>query len=147
MTSPSPLEDVAHGAPLEFIFGATHRIVRLGATPQSGRLHLALSGQLAVLIGQELWRIATNLCPKIASFQQWGISTQRARVRVSGTSRLKDRLCPCPTNDPRQNRHFAQAALELCGSPEHRDLVTFISSMSLNAELVACRTWSLRHSL
>jgi hypothetical protein len=68
MTSPSPLEDVAHGAPLEFIFGATHRIVRLGATPQSGRLHLALSGQLAVLIGQELWRIAQIFVLKSQAF-------------------------------------------------------------------------------
>ena len=39
-----------------------------------------------------------------------------------------------------QGRRIAQAALELCGSFERRDFVTFISSMSLNAELVACRT-------
>jgi hypothetical protein len=66
---------------------------------------------------------------------------------VGGHLLFKDRCPPCPTNTPRQNRHLAQAALELCGSPEHRDLVTFISSMSLNAELVACRTSSLRRSL
>ena len=40
----------------------------------------------------------------------------------------------------RQCRRVAQAALELCRSLERRDLVTFISSMSLNAERVACRT-------
>jgi hypothetical protein len=40
----------------------------------------------------------------------------------------------------RQGRRVAQAALELCGSSERRDFATFISSMSLNAELVACRT-------
>jgi hypothetical protein len=39
-----------------------------------------------------------------------------------------------------QGRRVAQAALELCGSPERRDLGTFISIISLNAELVACRT-------
>jgi hypothetical protein len=40
----------------------------------------------------------------------------------------------------RQCRRVAQAALELCRSLERRDLVTFISSMSLNAERVACHT-------
>jgi len=39
-----------------------------------------------------------------------------------------------------QGRRVAQAALELCVSLERRDFVTFRSSMSLNAELVACRT-------
>jgi hypothetical protein len=50
---------------------------------------------------------------------------------------------PCATNIlaiTRQGRRVAQAALELCVSLERRDFVTFISSMSLNAELVACRT-------
>jgi hypothetical protein len=49
----------------------------------------------------------------------------------------------CATNilvSTRQRRRVAQAALELCGSVERRDLVTFISIMSLNAELVAYRT-------
>jgi len=36
MTGPSPLEDVAHRAPLEFIFGATRRIVRPGAFEPDG---------------------------------------------------------------------------------------------------------------
>jgi hypothetical protein len=57
--------------------------------------------------------------------------------------RLKDRLCQCAMNIlliTRQGRRVAQAALELCRSLERRDLVTFISSMSLNAERMACRT-------
>jgi len=50
---------------------------------------------------------------------------------------------PCATNIlaiTRQGRRVAQAALKLCASLERRDFVTFISSMSLNAELVACHT-------
>jgi hypothetical protein len=44
----------------------------------------------------------------------------------------------------------AQAALELCRSPERRDLRTFMSIISLNAELVACRRstlWKSRQNL
>src|SRR5262249_11477052 len=40
----------------------------------------------------------------------------------------------------RQGRRVAQAALKLCRSFERRDLRTFISVISLNAELVSCRT-------
>jgi hypothetical protein len=62
---------------------------------------------------------------------------------VRPTLRFKDRFLPCATNIlviTRQGRRVAQAVLELCGSSERRDLVTFISSMSLNAERVASRT-------
>ena len=61
---------------------------------------------------------------------------------VRGHLRFKDRCLPCATNtlrNTRQGRRVAQAALELCVSLERRDFVIFISSMSLNAELVACR--------
>jgi hypothetical protein len=57
--------------------------------------------------------------------------------------RFKDRSLPCATNIlviSGRGRRLAQAALELCGSSERRDFATFISSMSLIAELVACRT-------
>jgi hypothetical protein len=57
--------------------------------------------------------------------------------------RFKDRCPPCATNIlviTRRGRRVAQAALELCGSSERLGLMTLISSMSLNAERVACRT-------
>jgi hypothetical protein len=60
------------------------------------------------------------------------------------TSRFKDHFLPCATNTlvkVRQGRRFAQAALKLCGSLEQRrDLGTYPTFMSLNVELVACRT-------
>jgi hypothetical protein len=59
-----------------------------------------------------------------------------------GFCRLSGRV-PCATNVlaiTRQGRRVAQAAFESCASLARRDFVTFISSMSLNAELVACRT-------
>src|SRR5215469_11049088 len=60
------------------------------------------------------------------------------------TLRFKDRFLPCATNtlvNTRQGRRFAQAALRLCGSLEQRrDLGTCPTFISLNAELVACRT-------
>ena len=68
-------------------------------------------------------------------------STIASSVATVGASTRA--LSPCATNsqiNTRQGCRFAQAALELCGSPERRDSATFISSMSLNAELVACRT-------
>ena len=66
----------------------------------------------AVLIGRACaWRTETNVCLNIASFHRadlvlsWGV----------GTSRLKDRLCPCATNalvKASQGRRIAQAALK-----------------------------------
>src|SRR4029077_16303737 len=58
----------------------------------------------------------------------------------------------CATNIlviTRRGRRVAQAALELCGSSERLGLMTLISSMSLNAERVACRTltpWKSRQN-
>jgi hypothetical protein len=53
-------------------------------------------------------------------------------------------LCLWATNNlinTSQDRYFAQAAVELCGSLEQRrDLGTCPTLTSLNAELVACRT-------
>ena len=56
---------------------------------------------------------------------------------------LRTDCLTCATNillNTRHGRRIAQAALELCRSLERRDLRIFISIMSLNAELVACRT-------
>src|SRR3974377_1355940 len=66
-----------------------------------------------------------------------------SRLRCRGTFRFKDRCLPCATNIlviTHQGRRVAQVALELWRSLERRDLRTFISITSLNAELVACRT-------
>ena len=62
---------------------------------------------------------------------------------VGGHLRFKDHCLPCAMNilvNTRQGRRVAQAALKLCRSFERRDLRTFISVISLNAELVSCRT-------
>ena len=67
----------------------------------------------------------------------------KSSIGCCGRCGFKDRFLRCATNilvNTRQGRRVAQAALELCRLLERRDLVTFISSMSLNAELVACRT-------
>src|SRR6516164_2803683 len=50
---------------------------------------------------------------------------------------------PCVTNPPvntRPGRRFAQAALKSCGSVGYRDQATCPTFISLNAELVGCRT-------
>src|SRR5215469_787980 len=64
------------------------------------------------------------------------------------TLRFKDRFLPCATNtlvNTRQGRRFAQAALKLCGSLEQRrDLGACPTFISLNVELVACRTSTKR---
>jgi len=86
---------------------------------------------------------------------QWDGASLRMhwRCRVSAfrtTLRLKDRSLPCATNtllNLCQGRRFAQTALELGGSLEHRrDLETYPTFMSLTAGLVACRTSSQRRS-
>jgi hypothetical protein len=80
-------------------------------------------------------------------------ATEYIPAQVSGDICGKDRCPPCATNilvNTRQGRRVAQAALELCRSPERRDLRTFISIISLNAELVACRRstpWKSRQNL
>jgi hypothetical protein len=72
-------------------------------------------------------------------------------VYLCVTLRFKDRFLPCTTNtlvNSRQGRRVAQAALNLCHSLEQRrDLGICPTFISLNAELVACRTstgWKLR---
>ena len=72
-------------------------------------------------------------------------------VNLCVTLRFKDRFLPCTTNtlvNSRQGRRVAQAALNLCRSLEQRrDLGICPTFISLNAELVACRTstgWKLR---
>src|SRR5262249_51016719 len=62
--------------------------------------------------------------------------------RCRRTFSVQGPLSPCATNIlviTRQSRRVAQAALELCRSPEHRDLRTFISTIISNADLVARR--------
>src|SRR5262249_31698086 len=56
---------------------------------------------------------------------------------------FKNRYPPCVTNplvNTRPGRRFAQAALKSCGSVGYRDQATCPTFVSLNAELVACRT-------
>ena len=57
---------------------------------------------------------------------------------------VQEPVLPCVTNplvNARPGRRIAQAALNLCGSLEQpRDLGTCPTFISLNAELVACRT-------
>ena|SRR5262252_3594524 len=76
---------------------------------------------------------------------------KRCRWSASYHIGVRGRFLPCATNTPvntRQGRRIAQAALNLCGSLEQpRDLGTCPTFISLNAELVACRTstpWKLR---
>ena len=63
-------------------------------------------------------------------------------IRVSGIA-AQGPLCPCVTNpliNTRQSHRFAQPALKSCGSLGYRDLATYPTFISLNAELVECRT-------
>jgi hypothetical protein len=47
--------------------------------------------------GPDNWRIATNLCPKIASFQRRDLVLKGHGIGFRGHHGSKDR-CPCPTN-------------------------------------------------
>ena len=91
-----------------------------------------------------LWFSGKSKQSVVRTSQAFIDATEYIPAQMSGGHlRFKDRCPPCATNilvNTRQGRRIAQAALELCGSSERRDFVTFISSMSLNAELVACRT-------
>jgi hypothetical protein len=90
-----------------------------------------------------LWFSGASKQSAVLNSQAFIDPTEYIPAQVSGgICGLKDRCPPCATNilvNTRQGRRVAQAALELCRSLERRDLRTFISIISLNAELVACR--------
>jgi len=70
--------------------------------------------------GPDNWRIATNLCPKIASFQRRDLVLKGHGIGFRGHHGSKDR-CPCPTNsliNARQHRRIAQPAVRSCDSLE-----------------------------
>ena len=90
-----------------------------------------------------LWFSGKSKQSVVRTSQAFIDATEYIPAQMSGGHlRFKDRCPPCATNilvNTRQGRRVAQAALELCRSPERRDLRTFISILSLNAELVGCR--------
>jgi hypothetical protein len=90
-----------------------------------------------------LWFSGTTKQSVVLNSQAFVDATKYIPARVWGHLRFKDRCPPCATNIlviTRRGRRVAQAALELCGSSERLGLMTLMSSMSLNAERVACRT-------
>ena len=74
----------------------------------------------------------------------------RCRRSASYHIAVRGRFLSCPTNsliNARQHGRIAQPAVISCGSLGYRDLATCPTFISLNAELVACRTstpWKLR---
>src|SRR6516164_2895122 len=91
-----------------------------------------------------LWFSGKSKQSVVLNSQAFIDATKYIPAQVSGDiCGLRTDCLTCATNillNTRHGRRVAQAALELCRSLERRDLRTFISIMSLNADLVACRT-------
>src|SRR6516164_11117455 len=91
-----------------------------------------------------LWFSGKSKQSVVLNSQDFIDATEYIPAQVSGDiCGLRTDCLSCATNillNTHQGRRVAQAALELCHSLERRDLRTFISIMSLNAELAACRT-------
>jgi hypothetical protein len=110
---------------------------------QKTRIRYQISCSFVYYFTAMLWFSGTTKQSVVLNSRAFIDGTKYIPAQVSGHLRFKDRCLPCATNIlviTRRGRRVAQAALELCGSSERLGLMTLISSMSLNAERVACRT-------